>query len=99
MLTRLKLKGGEGNLVGIPKVGSRGRRERLPQSPTPIQPQVAVETPKIMSHEGEPTNMTEDEKAFRKDFFDMIEMVKVLYEDRNTRLQCESYKPPKGEVS
>ena len=56
ILTRLKLKRGEGKLVGSPEVGSRGRRERLPQSPTPVQPQVAVETPEIMSHEGEPTN-------------------------------------------
>ena len=52
-----------------------------------------------MSHEGEPTNMTEDEKTLRKAFFDMIEMVKVLYEERNTRLQGESSKPPKGEGS
>ena len=58
MLTRLKLKRGEGKLVRSPEVGSRGRRSRLPQSPTPVQPQVAVETPEIVSHEGEPTNMT-----------------------------------------
>ncbi len=43
--------------------------------------------------------MTEDEKTFRKAFFDMTEMVKVLYEERNTRLQGESSKPPKGEGS
>lgn len=52
-----------------------------------------------MSHEGEPTNMTEDEKTFIKAFFDMTEMVKVLYEERNTRLQGESSKPPNGEGS
>jgi len=52
-----------------------------------------------MSHEGEPTNMTKDEKTFRKDFFDMTKMVKVLYEERNSRLQGESSKPPKGEGS
>jgi len=34
MLTRLKLKRGEGKLVESPEVGSRGRRARLPQSPT-----------------------------------------------------------------
>ncbi len=39
--------------------------------------------------------MSEDEKVFRKDFFDMIDMVKVIYEERNTRLQGESSKPPK----
>ena len=99
MLTRLKHKRGEGKLVGSPEFGSRGRRERLPQYPTPVQPQVAVATPEIMSHEGGPTNMTEDEKTFRKDFFDMTEMVKVLYEERITSLQGESSKPPRGEGS
>ena len=86
-LTRLKLKRGERKLVGSPEVGSRRRIARLPQLPTPIQPQVVVETPEIMSHEGDPTNMTEDEKTFINDFFDMIEMVKVLYEEGNSRLQ------------
>ena len=80
MLTRLKLKRGEGKLVGSPEFGSRGRRARLPQSPTPVQPQVVVDTTEIMSHEREPTNMIEDEKTFKKAFFDMKEMVKVLYE-------------------
>ena len=86
MLTQLKLKRGEGNLVGSPEVGPGGRRARLPQSPTPLQHQVVVETPEIMSHEGEPTNMIENEKTFKKAFFDMSEMVKVLYEERNNRL-------------
>ena len=86
MITRLKLKRGEGKLVESPEVGSRGRRERLPQSPTSVHPQVSVETPMRMSHEGEPINMTKYEKVFKKDFFDMLEMVKVLYEKRNTRL-------------
>ena len=43
--------------------------------------------------------MTEDEKTFINAFFDMKKMVKVLYEERNSRLQGESYKPPKGEGS
>ena len=42
-----------------------------------------------MAHEGEPENMIEDEKDFRKVFFDMNEMVKVLYKERNSRLQGE----------
>jgi len=99
MLTRLKLKRGEGNMVGSPEVGSSGRRARFPKSFTLIHPQfskVAVESLETMSHEGEPT-MTEDEKTFRKDFFDMTDMMKVLYEEKNSRLQGESYKPPKGE--
>ena len=58
----------------------------MPQYPTPVQPRVVVETPEIMSHEGEPTNMTEDEKVSKKAFFDMTEMVKVLYEERNNIL-------------
>jgi len=52
-----------------------------------------------MCHDGEPTNMTDDGKTLRKDFFDMTEMVKVLYEERNSRLHGESSKPPKGEGS
>lgn len=99
IVIRLKLKRGEVKLVGSLEVESRGRRARLPQSPTLAQPQVVVETPEIISHEGEPTNMKEDDKTFEKDFFDMIEMVKVLYEKRTIRLQGGSYKPPKGEGS
>ena len=49
-----------------------------------------------MSHEGGIENVSEDEKDFRKVFFDMTEMVKVLYEERNTRLQGESSRPPRG---
>ena len=86
MLTRLKLKRGEGKLVGSPEVGSRGRMESFPQYPTPLHPQVAVETLERMSHEGEPANMTEDEKVFKKAFFDMTKMVKVIYEQGNNRL-------------
>ena len=52
-----------------------------------------------MSHDGEPTNMSEDEKVFRKAFFDMTEMVKVLYEERKNRMVGESSKPPHGEGS
>ena len=81
------------------KLGQGEGDEMLPQSSTLVQPQAVVQTPEIISHEGEPTNMTGDEKIFRKDFFDMIEMVKFLYEERDTRLQGESSKPPKGEAS
>jgi len=99
MLTRLKLKRGEGKLVETPEVGSRRRSARLPQSPPRVLSQVAVETSLSMSHEGELTNMIEDEKVFRKALFDMTKMMKFLYEERNTRLQGESSKPPKGEGS
>lgn len=40
--------------------------------------------------------MFEDEKTFRKAFFEMYEMVKVLYEEGNSRLYGEISKPPKG---
>lgn len=43
--------------------------------------------------------MSEYEKALRKYFFNMTHMVKVLYEERNSRLQGESSKPSKGEGS
>jgi len=85
-------------LVESPEVGSKERRERFPQSPPTFLPQVAVEAPVSMSHVGEPT-MKEDEKVFRKAFFDMKKMVKVLYEERNTRLQGERSKLSKGEGS
>ena len=81
MLTRLKLKRGEGKLVESTAVWSRGRGERFPKSSTQAQPQVEVESSVRMSHEGEPT-MTKEERAFKNEFFDMTEMVKVLYEER-----------------
>ena len=62
-----------------PQVRSRTRRASLPQSPQQILPQIAIDASESMSHEGEPENMSEDEKSFRKEFFDMTRMVKVLY--------------------
>lgn len=98
ILTRLKLKRGEGNIVfASPQVRSRKRRAHFPQYPPPISPQVAPEASPVMAHEGEPDNMSEDEKAFRKELFDMTKMVKVLYEEINTRFQGESSNPPKGD--
>ena len=86
MLTRLQLKRGEGKIfVKSPKV--RSRKAHLPQSPPQILPQVSLEASPVMAHERELDNMSEDEKTFRKAFFDMTQMVKFLYEERNTRLQ------------
>lgn len=100
MLTRLKLKRGEGNLVVAgPQVGTRTRRAHLPQSPPQISPQVVPEASLSMSYEAGPDNVLEDEKAFGEALFDMTHMVKVLYEERNIRLQGESFKPSKGEGS
>ena len=52
-----------------------------------------------MSQEGGPDNISEYEMNFRKSFFDMTEMVKILYGERNSRLHGESSKPSKGEGS
>lgn len=82
-----------------PQVGTRIQREHLPQSPPQISPQIVHESSVRMSHEGGPDNMSEDEKDFRKEFFDVTHMVKVLYKERSTTLQGESSKPSKGEGS
>ena len=67
MLTRLKLKRGEGKLVvASPQVRSRTKRAQFPQSPLQTSPQVAPKALAVMSHEGEPKNMSEYEKAFKK---------------------------------
>ena len=91
ILTRSKLKRGEGKLVvASPQVRSRERIASLPLAPPPILPQIAVEASKSMSHEGGTDNMSDEENTFKKYFFDMTEMVKVLYEERNSRLQGQS---------
>ena len=53
MLTRLKLKRGEGKLVeaGGSQKEPKKRRERLPQSPPPNSPAKEVEAPLRMPHE------------------------------------------------
>ena len=85
----------EGKLVGeSPQPSSR--RAHFPQSPQPVSPQVSPKASPVMAHEGETNNMTEVEKDFIKTFFDMNEMVKDIYEERNSRLQGESSNPPKG---
>jgi len=86
MLTRLKLNRGEGKLVETPEVGSRRRKARSPKSPPPVLPRVIGETLVSISHEGETTNMTKDDNIFMNYFFDMTNMVTILYEERNTRL-------------
>jgi len=40
--------------------------------------------------------MSDDERYFRNDFYDMFEMLKVLHNERTTRLQGESSNQPKG---
>jgi hypothetical protein len=88
MLTRLKLTRGEGKLVEPSSQLSRRR--------TIHSPQVSRRHSPSMAHEESHETLTSDEETFRKSFFDMTEMVKVLYEERNARLQGESSNNPKG---
>ena len=53
-------------MVASPQVRSRTRRASSPQPPPQILPQIPFEASTSMSHEGEPNNMSEDEKSFRK---------------------------------
>ena len=41
----------------------------------------------VMAHEEGLEGMSEDERNFRKNLFEMSEMVKALYEERNSRLR------------
>ena len=98
MLTRLKLKRGEGKLVeaeGSQKEPKQ-RRARLPQSPPPISPPKEEKSSLIMSHrEGEiheEADPKEEYIVFRKEFLDMTEMVIILYQERNERLEGEGSK-------
>jgi hypothetical protein len=50
-----------------------------------------------MAHIGSQEHLSSEEETFRKAFFDMDEMVKVLFDERNARLQGESSNPPKDD--
>ena len=43
-----------------------------------------------MAHEESHETLTSEDETFKKDFYDMTKMVKVLFEERNTRLQGKS---------
>ena len=83
MLTRLKLKRGEGQLERTYN-NLQPRRERVPLSPPSISPQrEAEESISMTSREGEiheEVDPKEEERVFRKAFLDMNEMVRVLYQ-------------------
>lgn len=51
----------------------------------------------FMAHEEGPEGDFEGERTFSKTFFEMSEMVKFLYEERNSMLKGDSSKPPKGD--
>ena len=76
MLTKLKLKRGEGHLVSA-QSNPQPRRAREP-------PPRAIETvSSISSRKGEaPEDIDpkEEERVFRKYFLDMTEMVRILYQ-------------------
>jgi hypothetical protein len=88
MLTRLKLTRGEGKLVEPSSQLSRRRTTQSPQSSRRYSPSMAHKE----SHE----TLTSKDETFRKAFYEMIEIVKVLFEERNERLQGESSNPLNG---
>ena len=67
------------------------KREIFPQSPPPSSPPKEAEATLIMSHrEGEipeEVDPKEEERVFKKAFLDMTEMVRVIYQERNERLE------------
>jgi len=73
MLTRLKLKRGEEDLWE-PRYQIVSRRTHISQYSL------------VMAHEEGHEGMPEDESTFIKAFFEIFEMVKAPYEERNSRL-------------
>ena len=96
MLTRLKLKRGEGHLVSAQST-IQPRRAREP-------PPRAIEAASSMSSRErealEEIDPKEEERVFRKAFLDMTKMVRILYQERNDRLVGEGSRHQKeGEGS
>jgi hypothetical protein len=89
MLTRCKLTRGEGKLIEPISQLSRRRIIQSSQASRRYSPSMAHEK----SHE----IPTSEEETFRKSFYDMTEMVKVLFEERNEMLQGERSNPPRGD--
>ena len=91
MLTRLKLKRGEGHLVSA-QSNPQPTRAREP-------PPRAIEAASSMSsREGEAhedMDPKEEEWVFQKALLDMTEMVRIVYQERNDRLVGEGSKNQK----
>jgi hypothetical protein len=87
MLTRLKLTRGEGQLVEPSSHPSRRKIISSPQASRRHSPSMAHEE----SHEHIPT----EDEDLRKAFMEMREVMKLLMEERNTRLQGEGSNPSK----
>jgi hypothetical protein len=51
-----------------------------------------------MAHEETHGTLPSEEETFRKSFYDMNEMEKVLFEERNARLQGDRSNPPKSNI-
>jgi hypothetical protein len=88
MLTRLKLTRGEGQLVEPSSHPSRRK--------TILSPQVSRRHSPSMAHEESHENFPSEDEDLRKAFMDMREMMKVLMEERNARLQGEGSNPSKN---
>ena len=93
MLTRLKLKRGEDKQVeaGGSQKEPKQRREILPQYPPPSSPPKEAKAALCMPQEEgeihEEMDPKEEERVFRKAFLDMTEMVRILYQERNEKLE------------
>lgn len=61
-------------------------------------PEAKLESKSIMFGERETEGLSEEEE-FKKYVYDLTNMVRVLYEERNTRMVGESCKSPHGEES
>ena len=98
MLTRLKIKRGEGKLVEARGSQSEPQQRRaiLPHSPPPSSPPREAKATSSMPPGEEETHEEvdpkEEERVFRKTFLDMNEMVRVLYQERNEILEGEGSK-------
>ena len=78
MLTSLNLTRGEGQILEPSYQLSRRRNLDSPQASRRHSPS--------MAHEERHETLTSEGETFRKYFYDMTEMVKVLFEERNARL-------------
>ena len=98
MLTRLKLKRGEGKLVEVEgsQKEPKKRRARFPQYPPPSSPPKEAVVPLIIPQEEgqihEEMDPKEEERVFRKAFLDMTKMVRIIYQEMNERLEGEGSK-------
>jgi hypothetical protein len=85
------------------KVESQKRRGQLVEPISQISRRRTIHSPQAsrrhspsMASEESHEIPTSEDETFRKSFYDMTEMVKVLFEERNSRLQGEISNPPRG---